>query len=216
VGHALTAESVETADKVHKVSIIPRGIGALGYTLQLPTEDRYLMTKTELVDRLSVLLGGRVAEEIVFGEVSTGTQNDLYRATDIARTMVKEYGMSDKLGLVTFERERRPLFLEMPNLGGGKDYSESTARLIDEEVEKLVEDAHQRVRDILTRRRADLERAAEVLLEKEILEGDEFRALIGQEEVKDKKADQGPAKKAPAKRKKTQKEKAQADEAGQD
>jgi len=216
VGHALTAESVETADKLHKVSIIPRGIGALGYTLQLPTEDRYLMTKTELVDRLAVLLGGRVAEEIVFGEVSTGTQNDLYRATDIARTMVKEYGMSDKLGLVTFERERRPLFLEMPNLGGGKDYSESTARLIDEEVEKLVEDAHQRVRDILTRRRADLERAAEVLLEKEILEGDEFRALIGQEEVKDKKADQGPAKKAPAKRKKTQKEKAQADEAGQD
>ncbi len=180
VGHALVAESVDTADPVHKVSIIPRGIGALGYTLQLPTEDRYLMTKSELLDRLAVLLGGRVAEELVFGEVSTGAQNDLYRATDIARSMVKEYGMSNRLGLVTFERERRPLFLEIPNFGGAKDYSEATAQSIDEEVEGLIKEAHERVREILTRRRAALDAAAESLLEKETLEGDEFRRIIGQ------------------------------------
>jgi len=178
VGHALVAESVETADKVHKVSIIPRGIGALGYTLQLPTEDRYLMTMTELKDRLAVLLGGRVAEETVFSEVSTGAQNDLYRATDIARSMIKEYGMSERLGLVTFERERRPMFLDIPNLGQGKDYSESTAQAIDEEVERLITEAHDRVREILTRRRAALDKAAAELLSREVLEGDEFREII--------------------------------------
>jgi len=181
VGHALVAESVETADKVHKVSIVPRGIGALGYTMQLPTEDRYLMTTGELQDRLAVLLGGRVAEEVVFGEASTGAQNDLYRATDIARSMVKEYGMTDKLGLVTFERERRPTFLEVPNwMGGGRDYSETTARLIDEEVERIVGEAHEKVTEILTRRRKELGKAAEVLLEREVLEGDEFREIISQ------------------------------------
>ena len=181
VGHALVAESVETADKVHKVSIVPRGIGALGYTMQLPTEDRYLMTTGELKDRLAVLLGGRVAEEVVFGEASTGAQNDLYRATDIARSMVKEYGMTDKLGLVTFERERRPTFLEVPNwMGGGRDYSETTARLIDEEVERIVGEAHEKVTEILTRRREELGKAAEILLEREVLEGDEFREIINQ------------------------------------
>ena len=181
VGHALVAESVETADKVHKVSIVPRGIGALGYTMQLPTEDRYLMTAGELQDRLAVLLGGRVAEEIVFGEASTGAQNDLYRATDIARSMVKEYGMTDKLGLVTFERERRPAFLEVPNwTGSGRDYSEATARLIDEEVERIVGEAHEKVTEILTRRREELGKAAEILLEREVLEGDEFREIINQ------------------------------------
>jgi cell division protease FtsH len=97
---------VPNADPVHRISIIPRGIAALGYTLQLPTEDRYLMTKSELLDRLAVLLGGRVAEEIIFGEISTGAHNDLQRSTDIAMSMVKEYGMSDKLGYVTFEKER--------------------------------------------------------------------------------------------------------------
>ncbi len=135
-GHALMAEFLETADPVHKISIIPRGIAALGYTLQLPTEDRYLMTKNELLDRLSVLLGGRVAEEIIFGEVSTGAQNDLGRATDIAKSMVKEYGMSEKLGLMTFERERKPLFLNFDPSPGTKDYSEETAREIDDEIKK--------------------------------------------------------------------------------
>ena len=110
-GHAIVAESVKYADPVNKISIISRGIAALGYTQQRPTEDRYLMTRAELLDRLAVLLGGRVAEELVFGEVSTGAQNDLQRATDIARSMVTEYGMSDRLGLATYERPRQPLFV---------------------------------------------------------------------------------------------------------
>ena len=106
-GHAIIAESVKHADPVHKISIIPRGIAALGYTQQQPTEDRYLMTRAELLDRLAVFLGGRVAEELVLNEISTGAQNDLQRATDIARSMVTEYGMSEKLGLVTYERPRQ-------------------------------------------------------------------------------------------------------------
>jgi cell division protease FtsH len=111
-GHAIVAESVEHADPVHKISIIPRGIAALGYTQQQPPpEDRYLMTRSELLDRLAVLLGGRVAEELIFEEISTGAQNDLQRATDIARSMVTEYGMSDRLGLVTYECPRQPMFL---------------------------------------------------------------------------------------------------------
>lgn len=177
-GHALVAESLPTTDRVHRISIIPRGIGSLGYTMQLPTEDRYLMTKSELEDRMAVLLGGRVAEELVFHEVSTGAQNDLYRATDIARSMVREYGMSDKLGPITFERERRPLFLEtvMPHLT--KDYSEATAQEIDREVTALVEKAHQHAREILEEKRPVLEKVAQLLLNKEVIEGDELRALL--------------------------------------
>lgn len=177
-GHALVAESLPTTDRVHRISIIPRGIGSLGYTMQLPTEDRYLMTKSELEDRMAVLLGGRVAEELVFHEVSTGAQNDLYRATDIARSMVREYGMSDKLGPITFERERRPLFLEtvMPHLT--KDYSEATAQEIDREVTALVEKAHQHAREILEEKRPVLEKVAQLLLDKEVIEGDELRALL--------------------------------------
>ncbi len=138
-GHAIVAESVEHADPVHKITIIPRGVAALGYTQQQPTEDRYLMTKSELLDRMAVLLGGRVAEELVFGEISTGAQNDLQRATDIARSMVTEYGMSDRLGLVTYERERRPVFLPESFTSGGKTYSEEKAAEIDEEIAKVVE-----------------------------------------------------------------------------
>ncbi len=131
-GHALVAMSVPHADPVNKISIIPRGIAALGYTQQLPTEDRYLMTRDELLNRLYVLLGGRVAEEIVFGDVSTGAQNDLQRATDIARSMVTEYGMSSRLGLVTYGRDRRPMFLDITGSGRDKEYSERTAQEIDE------------------------------------------------------------------------------------
>ncbi len=120
------AESLETTDPVHKISIIPRGISALGYTMQLPTEDRYLMTRTELLDRMCVLMGGRIAEEVIFDEISTGAQNDLARATDIARSMVKQYGMSEKLGHMTFEQERKPLFLDIMPGGGTKEYSEET------------------------------------------------------------------------------------------
>jgi cell division protease FtsH len=177
-GHALVAEALPTTDKVHRVSIIPRGIGALGYTMQLPTEDRYLMTKTELEDRMAVMMGGRVAEELVFQEVSTGAQSDLYRATDIARSMVREYGMSDKLGPLTFERERRPLFLEGLIPPGSKDYSEATAQEIDREVAKLVNRAHQRAKEVLEAQQVILEKAAKILLEKEVLEGEELREIL--------------------------------------
>ena len=141
-GHAIVAESVEHADPVHKISIIPRGIAALGYTQQLPTEDRYLLTRSELIDRLAVLLGGRVAEELVFNEISTGAQNDLQRASDIARAMVTEYGMSDRLGLVSYERPRQAMFLP-ESFSSGKNYSEAKAAQIDEEVARFIEEAHQ-------------------------------------------------------------------------
>jgi cell division protease FtsH len=177
-GHALVAEALPTTDRVHRVSIIPRGIGSLGYTMQLPTEDRYLMTKTELEDRMAVMLGGRAAEELTFNEISTGAQSDLYRATDIARSMVREYGMSENLGPMTFERERRPLFLETVMPSGAKDYSEATAQEIDQEVSKLVGRAHKRAQEILGGRRATLEKVAQVLLEKEVLEGEELRQLL--------------------------------------
>jgi cell division protease FtsH len=179
-GHALVAEGLPNVDPVHRVSIIPRGIGSLGYTMQLPTEDRYLMTKTELEDRMVVMLGGRVAEEVQFGEISTGAQNDLYRATDIARSMVREYGMSEHLGPLTFERERRPLFLEAMMPPTSKDYSEATAQKIDQEVSDLVNHAYNRAKEILEAKREILEKVAKVLLEKEVLEGDEFRQLLNE------------------------------------
>jgi cell division protease FtsH len=178
-GHALVAMSVPTADPVNKVTIIPRGIAALGYTQQLPTEDRYLMTKEELLDRLSVLLGGRVAEEIIFGDISTGAQNDLQRATDIARSMVAEYGMSEKLGLVTYTREKRPLFLEAGMASSSREYSEETAQVIDAEVARLMNEAHDRVRKILNDKREHLELLAQTLLTKETVLGDEVREILG-------------------------------------
>ena len=185
-GHALVAEALQpNVDPVHRVSIIPRGIGSLGYTMQLPTEDRYLMTKSELEDRMTVMLGGRVAEELHFGEISTGAHNDLYRATDIARFMVREYGMSEKLGPLTFERERRPLFLETLMPPASKDYSEATAQEIDREVSALVERAYHRAKEILESKRALLEKVAKLLLEKEVLEGEELRQLLKE----NKKAD---------------------------
>jgi cell division protease FtsH len=182
-GHALVAHTLPHTDVVQKVSIVPRGIAALGYTLQLPTEDRYLMTKSELKDKLCVLLGGRVAEEIIFGDISTGAQNDLQRATDIARAMVTEYGMSEKLGLVTFEKSSHPTFLEgnypVPGQGGGKEFSEKTAYMIDEEVKEIIQKSYERVKDILTAHREDLKKVSETLMEREVLEGDEFRKMIG-------------------------------------
>ena len=177
-GHAIVAESVDHADPVHKISVIPRGIAALGYTQQQPTEDRYLMTRSELLDRLAVLLGGRVAEELVFGETSTGAQNDLQRATDIARSMVTEYGMSDRLGLVTYERARQPMFLP-ESFAPGKTYSEKKAGQIDEEVTRFVEEAHQRVLKILSERRNVLDDLAHLLSQKEVVQGEELRKMLG-------------------------------------
>jgi len=176
-GHAIVAETVKYADPVHKISIISRGIAALGYTQQRPTEDRYLMTRAELLDRLAVLLGGRVAEELVFGEVSTGAQNDLQRATDIARSMVTEYGMSDRLGLVTYERPRQPLFAP-DNFGQNKTYSETKAAEIDEEISRVIDEAHKRVQIILTDRRKVLDDLARLLSEKEIVQGEELRGML--------------------------------------
>jgi cell division protease FtsH len=177
-GHAIVAESVEHADPVHKISIIPRGIAALGYTQQQPTEDRYLMTRSELLDRLAVLLGGRVAEELVFKEISTGAQNDLQRATDIARSMVTEYGMSDRLGLVTYERARQPMFLP-ESFAPSKTYSEEKAGQIDEEISQVMEQAHQRVRGILSAHRDVLDDLAHLVSKEEIVQGDELRKMLG-------------------------------------
>ncbi len=190
-GHALMAEFLVTTDPVHKISIIPRGIAALGYTLQLPTEDRYLMTRQELLDRLCVLLGGRVAEEIVFEEISTGAQNDLARATDIAKSMVKEYGMSEKLGHMTFEKERRPLFLDIAPSLGGKDYSEATAKEIDGEVKRIIEESYTRVKNLLTEKRAVMERVARTLLDKESIDGEELRTLLKENGKKDETNEPG-------------------------
>lgn len=168
-GHALIAESRAHADRVAKISIIPRGIAALGYTQQLPTEDRYLLKKTELLDRMDVFLGGRVAEEIVFGDVSTGVQNDLQLATDMARHMVTQYGMSDRLGLATFEQTPSPLIYP-PSMAERKGYSESTAQAIDAEIGKLLGEAHARVKETLIAKRELLDALAHALLEKETLD----------------------------------------------
>jgi cell division protease FtsH len=178
-GHAIVAESVKYADPVHKISIIPRGIGALGYTQQRPTEDRYLMTRPELLDRLAVLLGGRVAEELVFGEISTGAQNDLQRATDIARSMVAEYGMSDLLGPVTYERPRQAMFLP-ESYSSGKTYSETRATQIDEEISSVMEKAQERVRKILSERRKVLDDLAHLLSQKEMVQGEELRKMLSE------------------------------------
>ncbi len=176
-GHAIVASLLPNADPVRRISIIPRGISALGYTLQLPTEDRYLMTKTELLDRLAVLLGGRVAEEIVFGEISTGAHNDLQRATDIATSMVKEFGMSEKLGYVTFEKEKKPLFLPS-SLLPTREYSEDTAKQIDEEVKKIVDETYLRVKEILTAKKDKLGELARLLLEKEVVEDTDLKKIL--------------------------------------
>jgi cell division protease FtsH len=176
-GHALVAELVPGADPVNKISIIPRGVAALGYTQQLPNEDRYLMTRSELLARIHVLLGGRAAEEIIFGDISTGAQNDLQKATEIARNMVTQFGMSEKLGLVALEGPRTPTFLPVPT-AGEKEYSDDTARLVDEEIKKLLNDAHVKVREILGAHRQALEELAKLLLEKEVVERPELLAIL--------------------------------------
>jgi cell division protease FtsH len=179
-GHALIAMMLPHADPVNKISIIPRGIAALGYTQQLPTEDRYLMTRDELLDRLKVLLGGRVSEEIVFGDISTGAMNDLQRATDIARSMVTEYGMSDRLGPLTYTREPRSPYLDLGTGSRTREYSEQTAEGIDEEITRIIEEAYRDTRSILKDQRENLERLAGILLEKESIEGDELKDFIAQ------------------------------------
>jgi cell division protease FtsH len=178
-GHAIVASVLPNLDPVHKISIIQRGFGALGYTMQLPLEDRYLMSKTDLENQLAVLLGGRTAESIVFGEVSTGAQNDLLRATDIARAMVTEFGMSDAIGPVSHEGHRRGAFIETPFAPERGPYAEDTARVIDAEVKRIVDNAEGTARRILMERRAGLDAVSERLLEKEVIDGAELRQMLG-------------------------------------
>jgi len=176
-GHALVALSVDRANPVHRVTIVPRSIGALGVTLQLPTEDRYLVTKEDLLDRICVMFGGRVAEELVCGDVSTGAHDDLARATETARQMVTRLGMSEKLGAMTFGRQQSSRFLE--GLGTEeRTYSEETARAIDAEVRSMLQDQHRRATEILTEKRDLLERMTRRLLEVETLDRAEIDTLV--------------------------------------
>ena len=175
-GHALVGHLLPHADPVHKVSIIPRG-QALGWTLQLPEEDRHITTRSALCDRLAVLLGGRTAEELIYGDPSTGASNDIERATEIARAMVTQYGMSDSLGPLQLGQRSAEVFLGR-DLSTQPNYSESVASRIDEEIRRLMDEAHERAHGILTTHRAVLDRMAELLMEKETLEPDEVRALL--------------------------------------
>ncbi|RMH35938.1 MAG: AAA family ATPase, partial [Nitrospirae bacterium] len=181
VGHALVALSLPGTDPVQKISIVPRGIAALGYTLQLPTEDRFLLTKSELENRIAVLLGGRTAEELVFGEVSTGAHDDLLKATSIAKRMVKEYGMSEELGTVVLEPPQQPLFLQQPEAAHGPgDYSEETARAIDREVRAVIDRQRQRVTELLKSVYPALLQGAKQLLEREVMSGEELHGILEQ------------------------------------
>jgi cell division protease FtsH len=177
-GHAIVATALPGLDPVHKISIVQRGFGALGYTMQLPLEDRYLMTRTDLLNQLAVLLAGRTAEEIALGEISTGAQNDLLRATDIARAMVTEFGMSDTLGAVNYDGNKRARFLEIPIAQDRGLYGEETAQAIDAEIKRILADAHGTARRILGERRETLEKVTRRLLEVEVMEGDELRQLV--------------------------------------
>ena len=175
-GHAICAAVFTPKEKVHRVSIIPRGVAALGYTLQLPEEEKYLLTKEELLAKICVLFGGRVAEELVFGEVSTGAQNDLEKATEIARAMVLDYGMSEVLGPQTF-RKREHLFLDVP-FKERELVSEETARLIDEEISKILKNCYDKTKELLQAEREKLDRMVELLLQKEVLEGEELEKIL--------------------------------------
>jgi cell division protease FtsH len=180
LGHALVATSLPGTDPVHKVSIIPRGVGALGYTVQRPTEDRFLMTREELENKMAVLLGGRAAEWIVFKHLSTGAADDLAKATDIARAMVTRYGMSEELGHVALEKDQRSFLSPNPMPAGPRerDFSEETAAAIDKQVRRIVDQAFERAVAILTRNHSALERAARRLLEKETLDEHEVKELL--------------------------------------
>ena len=187
IGHALVASSLPQADPVHKVTIIPRGVGALGATYQLPLEDRYLLTRSELEDRIAVLLGGRAAEEVVYGEISTGAHNDLERATEMARLMVTQYGMSEHLGPMTFGGGQQALFLKGAGIAAEREYSEDTARTIDSETRAIIDRIYDRVRGLITDRKLVLLAAAAELKAKETLEGDRLRHLLAGEPLEEKR-----------------------------
>lgn len=178
-GHALVAKFLPHCDPVHKISIIPRGSAALGYTLQLPSEDRFLASKSGLTNNICVLLGGRVAEDLIFGDITTGASNDLERATQLARSMVTQYGMSS-LGPVVLGRQRHEVFLGR-DLGEERNYSDQIAYAIDEEVTKIVEECYSRVKSLLTERLETLKLVAEALLEREVMDARDLAVLLGEE-----------------------------------
>lgn len=176
-GHALIAKLIPNSDPVHKISIVPRGINALGYTLQLPLEDRYLTTMSEVLDRMTMMLGGRVSEEIVFNEITTGAQNDLERVTEAAHKMVCEYGMSEKLGPITFRKKEELIFLGR-DITKEKEYSEEVAFTIDQEVRRIIEECYKRAQDLIRNNRDKLEKLAAALIEKEVLDEDEVNKIL--------------------------------------
>ncbi|MBP3836291.1 MAG: cell division protein FtsH, partial [Pyramidobacter sp.] len=184
-GHALVAKLIPGCAPVHKISIIPRGSAALGYTLQLPQEDRFLASKNELTNDICVLLGGRVTEELVFSDITTGASNDLERATQCARSMVTQYGMSS-LGPVVLGRQRHEVFLGR-DLGEDRNYSDQIAFAIDEEVRKIVEDCYQRVKKLLSENMDTVKLVAETLLEREVMDGHDLAVLLGEEPAEPEK-----------------------------
>jgi len=183
VGHALVGAVVPGTDEVEKISIVPRGMAALGYTLQLPTEDRFLRDETELKGQIATLLGGRSAEEIIFGHITTGAANDLQRATDLAEQMVTSYGMSQVLGPLAYDRAQRNAFLDNGMGNARRPISEETAKAIDDEVKALVEAGHQYALSVLNHNRDLLETLAKQLLESEVIEGDALREQLKQVQV---------------------------------
>ncbi len=180
-GHALLALLLPEVDTLHKVSIIPRGVAALGYTMQLPLQDRYVMTRQELMSRITVLLGGRASEIINVKDTTTGAENDLQIATQMARRMVTEFGMAERLRNVTLGRREGLVFLGK-NLAEERNYSDTTAHIIDEEIQKIVDDAYNRARSILQENQDKLNLLASALLEKEVLDGDEVKKIVGMQE----------------------------------
>ncbi len=175
-GHAIVTKSLPTGDIVHRISVVSRGL-ALGYNVQLPEKDKYLQKKSELINKIAALLGGRAAEELIIGEISTGAANDLDKATDIARKMVRAYGMSDKLGPLTFGKENELIFLGK-ELGEERNYSEKTADIIDAEVKKIVEDSYSKAKNVLKENMDPVQEITDILLEKETLQGDELKELL--------------------------------------
>ncbi len=186
VGHALVGTVMPGGGKVAKISIVPRGMAALGYTLQMPTEDRFLMSESELKDQIATLLGGRAAEEIIFSSITTGAANDLQRATDLAERMVTTYGMSKILGPLAYEKGQQNNFLGDGMMNPRRMVSDETAKAIDEEVKDIVEKAHQQALAILNHNRDLLEQIAQQILEVEVIEGDNLQSLLNQAQLPEK------------------------------
>jgi cell division protease FtsH len=183
VGHALVGAIMPGGGKVQKISIVPRGMAALGYTLQMPTEDRFLLSETELYDQITTLLGGRAAEEIIFGSITTGAANDLQRATDLAESMVTTYGMSKVLGPLAYQKGQQNTFLGDGSMNPRRMVSDDTAKAIDDEVKEIVETCHQKALAILNHNRDLLEQIAQQILEVEVIEGEKLQSLLNQAQL---------------------------------